>query len=81
MPYFYFDLVIGKEFRDQGGMILEDLAVASDRADQLASELCTVRPELRSRGCAIRVTDDDGNELYRTPLDAIPAIFSERGRS
>jgi hypothetical protein len=73
--------VIGKEFRDQGGMILEDLAVASDRADQLASELCTVRPELRSRGCAIRVTDDDGNELYRTPLDAIPAIFSERGRS
>jgi hypothetical protein len=33
MPYFNFDLVIGQEFRDQGGMILEDLATAADRAD------------------------------------------------
>jgi hypothetical protein len=70
MPYFNFDLVIGQEFRDQGSMILEDLATAADRADQLAGELCIVRPELQSRGCAIRVTDD-GKEVYRTPLDAM----------
>jgi hypothetical protein len=74
MPYFYFDLVIDKEFKDQGGMILEDLAAASDRADQLASELFIVRSELRSRGWAVRVTDGDGNEVYRTPLDAIAPI-------
>jgi hypothetical protein len=58
MPYFNFDLVIGQELKNQGGMILEDLTTAADRADQLAVELCIVRPELRSRGYAIRVTDD-----------------------
>jgi hypothetical protein len=44
MTYFKFDLVIGQEFRDQGGMILEDLATAPDRADQLAGELCISGP-------------------------------------
>ena len=74
MPYFYFDLVINKIFQQQGSMILEDFHAASDRADQLAAELFVVRPELRGCGCAIRVTDDDGEELYRTPLDALPAL-------
>ena len=61
-----------KEFKNQGGMILEDSACAFDKADQLASELCIVRPELRRRGCVIRVSDGDGQELYRTPIDAMP---------
>jgi hypothetical protein len=39
MPYYSFDLVVGEEFKNQGGIILEDIEVASDRADQLASEL------------------------------------------
>jgi hypothetical protein len=81
MPYFYFDLVIGKEFRDQGGMILEDLAAAADRADQLASELCIVRPELKSSGYEIRVLDDNGNEVYRTPLDALPIASAEHRKT
>ena len=34
MPYYYFDLVVGEEFKNQGGIILEDLDVASDRAHQ-----------------------------------------------
>jgi hypothetical protein len=76
MPYFYFDLVVDTEFRGQGSMILEDLATASDRADQLASELYIVKPGLRSRGCAIRVSDADGNEVYQTPIDPLPAIGS-----
>ena len=46
--------------------------VASDRADQLANELSQVKPELQSKGCAVRVTDRDHNELYRTPLDPVP---------
>src|SRR6185295_15709185 len=74
MPYFNFDLVVGEEFRNQGSMILEDLAAASDKADQLASELYIVKPGLRSRGCAIRVTDGHGNEVYQTPIDPLPAI-------
>ena len=52
-------------------MILEDKACAFDRADQLASELCIVRPELRGRSCVIRVMDENGREIYRTPIDAI----------
>jgi len=55
-------------------MILEDVATASDKADQLASELYIVKPGLRSRGCAIRVTDSEGNEVYHTPIDPLPTI-------
>ena len=73
MPYYSFDLVVGEECKSQGGLILEDLDVASDRAEQLASELSKVRPELKAKGCAVRVTDSDNKELYRTPLDPIPA--------
>src|SRR3981189_3106427 len=72
MPYFYFDLVVGEEFKDQGGMILEDTQIAFEKADSLASELYIVRPDLRSRGCAVRLTDGENKELYRTPLDPIP---------
>jgi hypothetical protein len=68
MPYFNFDLVIGADFKNQGSMILEDTEIAIDKADSLARELSIVRPELRSRGCAVRITDLDSNELYRTPV-------------
>ena len=72
MPYYYFDLVIGEEYKNQGGIILEDLGLASDKADQLAIELSLVRPELKARHCAVRVTDADNRELYRTLLDPVP---------
>jgi hypothetical protein len=62
--------VIGKELRDQGGMILKDLAAASERADRLIGEFPILHPELRSVSCVVRVTDDEGKEVYRTPLDA-----------
>ncbi|WP_283812806.1 hypothetical protein [Bradyrhizobium cytisi] len=38
MPYYSFDLVIDEEYENQGGLILENIEVASDRADQLATE-------------------------------------------
>jgi hypothetical protein len=72
MPYYSFDLVIGEECRNQGVLILEDLDVASDRAQQLATQLSTVLPELKTRGCAVRATDSDSKKLYRTQLDPIP---------
>jgi hypothetical protein len=71
MPYFNFDLVIGAQFKSQGGMILENTDSAIDKADCLANELCVVRPELCSKGCAVRVTDGDSNELYRTPVELL----------
>jgi hypothetical protein len=78
MPYFYFDLVVGEDCKDQGGMILEDTQIAFEKADSLASELYIVRPELRSRGCAVRLADGENKELYRTPLDPIPAWATAR---
>jgi len=78
MPYYSFDLVIGEEFKNQGGLILEDLELASDRADQLACELCIVRPELKAKGCSVRVTNADNRELYRTPLDPVPLWMRPR---
>jgi hypothetical protein len=72
MPFYYFDLVIDGQPSSQGSMILEDLCVASDRADALASELRILRPELRCTNCFIRDVDDNNNEMYRTPLDPIP---------
>ena len=44
MPYYTFDLVVGDEFRNQGTIILEDISLASDRADQLANERSQVKP-------------------------------------
>jgi len=81
MPYFNFDLVIGADFKNQGGMILEDTEIAIDKADSLASELCIVRPELRSRRCAVRVTDADSREFYRTPVDLSPAWLKSSRRA
>jgi hypothetical protein len=81
MPYFYFDLVVGEEFKDQGSMILEDTQIAFEKADSLASELYVVRPELRSRGCTVRLTDGENTELYRTPLDPVPTWATARRRA
>jgi hypothetical protein len=73
MPWFYFDLMVDNHPRDQGGMILEDAAGARDRANSLAHELCIARPELQGKGCHIRVTDEEANEVHRTPVDLTPA--------
>lgn len=78
MPYYYFDLVVGEEIKDQGGMILEDTQIVYDKADCLATELSIVRPELRSRGCTVRVTDGENKELYRAPLDPVPMWMRTR---
>ena len=77
MPYYSFDLVIGAEYKHLGGLILEDLDVAADRAKQLATELRVVMPELKAESCAVRVTDGE-KELYRTPLNPIPAWVKRR---
>jgi len=70
MPYYYFDLVMAKssEIRAPSS---RGSARCVRRADQLANELSQVRPELKARGCAVRVTDGDNRELYRTPLDPV----------
>ncbi|WP_441258687.1 hypothetical protein AB7008_08990 [Bradyrhizobium sp. 521_C7_N1_3] len=78
MPYYSFDLVIGEEYKNQGGLILENIELAADRAQQLATELSIVHPELKFKGCAVRVTSNENAEVYRTPLDPIPSWMTPR---
>lgn len=73
MPYYSFELVIGQEYKNQGGLILENIELAADRADQLAIELSIVHPELKAKGCSVRVTSAENTEVYRRPLDPIPS--------
>lgn len=40
----------------------------------LASELNIVRLELLRRHCVVRVSDEDGKEVYRTLINAVPFI-------
>ena len=88
MPFYYFDLLVDGQPNNQGSMILEDLAVASDRADALASELRVLKPELRSRNCFVRVVDENHrrepprverrDQLERGDVAAADQIADER---
>jgi len=71
MSWFYFDLVVDEQPQHQGAMILENIEGARDRADALAEELHTAKPELSSKRCSVRVIDAD-EEIYRGPLAPVP---------
>lgn len=49
--------------------MLDDDVTASDVADELARGIYAARPELRNKGYTILVTDDQGEEIYRTLLE------------
>ena len=44
MPYFNFDLVIGEDFKNRGGMILEDSEIAIDTCQK-----CGAQPKFITR--------------------------------
>jgi hypothetical protein len=71
MPLYHFDLVNWKTIADQGGAELSDDIAAIDSADSIARRLLGERPDLRKRYYAILVTNDDGDEVCRLPLDII----------
>jgi hypothetical protein len=69
MPRYHFDLVDHKTVEDHGSQALADDITAADVADELARRVHDVRPELRNKGCAILVTDAEGREVHRAPID------------
>jgi hypothetical protein len=71
MPHYYFDLVNWKTVADQGGAELSDDIAAMDSADAIARRLLDQRPDLRKRYCAILVTNGEGDEVCRLPLEII----------
>jgi hypothetical protein len=71
VPRYHFDLIDSQIISDEGGAELPDNASAIQAAHLLAKRLVQEKPELLHRGFAIRVTDEDGRELSRVPIDPV----------
>ncbi len=71
MPLYHFDLVNTRTVMNEGGAVLPDDIVAMDAADQLARRLRDTRPELKNGHYSILVTNEDGDEICRLPLDVL----------
>jgi len=71
VPRYHFDLVDSKTVGDVDGADLSDDIQALDVAQEIAKRLNRERPELRGRHYSILVTNEDGEEIGRVPLDII----------
>ena len=71
MPYFNFDLVIGEDFKNQGGMILEDTEIArsirliASRANFVSLVLSCVRGDIP---CALPTQTVTSSTILRSTL-------------
>ena len=71
MPLYHFDLVNSRTAIDAGGADLPGDVDAMDSAEVLARRILYQRPYLRNRHYAILITNEDGEEICRLPLDII----------
>lgn len=71
MALYHFDLVNWRDIIDAGGADLEDDISAMNSADTIARRLLERLPELKNRHYAVLVTDDEGYEICRLPLDVV----------
>jgi hypothetical protein len=67
---FFFDLVVdGKTLLDPTGGLFHSPASATAAADQLALHFIHRRVEICSNGNCVRVRDESGVEIHRSPID------------
>jgi hypothetical protein len=71
VPHYHFDLVDSKTVADEEGADLPDDIQALDVAEEIAKRLLKERPELEGRHFSILVTNRDGEEIGRVPLDVL----------
>ena len=71
MPLYHFDLVNTKTSLDEGGAELHDDIEAMDSADLIARRILDQQPDLEDRHYSILVTNEDGEEVLRLPLEII----------
>lgn len=71
MPRYHFDLVDSKTIADEGGAELPDDVKALDVAEEIARQLLKERPELEGRRFSVLITNQDGEEIGRVPLDIL----------
>ncbi len=74
MPRYHFNLVDHIRVEDYGGQLLADDTTAIHVAEDLALRVYDVRPPLRGQGYLILVTDADGREVHRAPIDNGPGL-------
>ena len=71
MPLYHFDLVNWKGIVDAGGADLTDDIEAMNSADVIARRLLERLPKLKNRHYAVLVTNEEGDEVCRLPLDVV----------
>ena len=71
MPLYHFDLVNWKAVVDAGGADLADDIEAMNSADVIARRLLERLPQLKNRHYAVLVTNEEGDEVCRLPLDVV----------
>ncbi len=71
MPLYHFDLVNTKTNVDVGDAELPDDIEAIDCADLIARQFLDVQPEVRNHRFSILVTNEEGEEICRLPIDVI----------
>jgi len=72
MPRYHFDLVNTEEVTHVTGAILDDDNQAEKVAQSLATDVRKAKPHFIGNGCEIVVRTDDGNEIFRVPIDGSP---------
>ncbi|WP_245509554.1 DUF6894 family protein [Bradyrhizobium vignae] len=71
VPRYHFDLVDSETVADERGAELPDDMKAMDVAEEIARRLLEEHPELKGRHFSILVTNEDGEEVGRMPLDVL----------
>jgi hypothetical protein len=71
MPRYRFDLLEQETIVDGGGAEVTDDIAAMDVAEHILRHLREEQPELKNRHCAIVVSKEDGEEVFRMPLEII----------
>jgi len=71
MPLYHFDLVNTKTNFDAGDADLPDDIEAMDTADLIARRVLREQPEAKNHHYAILVTDEEGEEICRFPIDIL----------
>ncbi|WP_314950115.1 DUF6894 family protein [Bradyrhizobium cosmicum] len=71
VPRYHFDLVDSKTVTDEGGAEPSDDIQALDVAEVIARRLLKERPELKGRHFSILVTNQEGEEIGKVPLDVL----------
>jgi len=71
VPRYHFDLVDSHTVADEGGAEMADEISAMDAAELLARRIVQERPDLKNRGFSILVSDENGEEICRFPLDIV----------